>query len=62
MSIRVWLAAVVLFTLIAELAIGCSQTSPATDPESLKKGAEEINRLSQKENASKKEKKGQAGE
>jgi hypothetical protein len=62
MGIRVRPATVVLFALVAGLAVGCSQTSPATDPESLKKGAEEIKQMSQKENAGKKEKKGQAGE
>jgi hypothetical protein len=54
--------ATVLLLLVAGLAAGCSQTSPATDPESLQKGAEEIKQMSQKENANKKEKKGQAKE
>lgn len=65
MTIRTFLPAVLLFALTAALTVGCSgNQAPATDPESLRQAAEEIKRMSQKENANKKEneKKGQSSE
>ena len=64
MITRKLLPVILVFAVTLGLTVGCSsKDSPPTDPESLQKAADEMNRIAKEENEKrKKEKKGKTDE